>query len=868
MKKHTHYIQTVVAGTLTLSLLPLQVFALAPQKIMETELPQTQKVLSLELEQKKQDILNRVEEKKASAQFRSNQIVVKYKNDSKPFRIINLPNNITVLDAVKKYTLDDDVEYAEPDFMAYADMVPNDQYYKYQWHMDNTEMNNSINAEEAWDISTGISNTGEQTIVAVIDTGIAYENYSRYYQAPDLANTCFVQGYDFINNDNHPNDDNKHGTHVAGTIAQSTNNNIGVAGVAFDACLMPVKALDRNGSGSYTAIANAIYYAVDNGAQVINMSLGGSSDASVLKDAVAYAYNNDVTVIAAAGNSETAAPHYPSSYNEYVISVGATDYNKNLAPYSNYGPDIDVVAPGGDTSIDANGDGYVDGVLQQTFASSYRLSSFGYYFFQGTSMAAPHVAGTAALLIANGNATTPDNIRTALESTTQDLGATGRDDIFGHGLIDAAAALGWNAEPIDNPPTVSITNPTESAVVVGTVIITADASDDNGVNQVDFYIGEVWIGTDTLSPYAIDWDSTSVSDGEKTITATAMDTASQSGSDSIIVTVDNVNDKPTANAGDDQTVSDSNGDGSETITLDGSGSYDADGTIVSYEWKEGITVIATNSTATLSATVGVHTYTLTVTDNDGATSSDNVAITVLENQAPSANAGDDQTATLGTEIIFDGSGSTDPDGTIVNYKWDFGDESVEKTGKTVTHTYTTADTYTVTLTVTDNGGLTDEDTAKIIVMEEPSELEVFYDSFEVSEWNGLWTEDSQNDWFRSSQRATDGAHSAEVDGRAQNASLTSTDIYLQGKTNASITFDWLIERTLDRNEYLAVDISTNSGATWQEYARLKGNVDKENVWHQETIEINGVDNIMLRFRGKMSRSNEDANVDNVRVVAR
>ena len=288
----------------------------------------------------------------------------------------------------------------------------------------------------------------------MIDTGVAYETASRsgrnYYQAPDLANTCFVQGYDFINADAHPNDDQGHGTHVAGTIAQSTNNNMGVAGVAYGSCIMPIKALDANGSGSYSAIADSIYYAVNNGAMVINMSLGGTADSSALRDAVAYAYSQGVTVVAAAGNDNSSASHYPSSYNDYVISVGATDYTKNRAPYSNYGSDVDIVAPGGDTSEDANGDGYVDGILQNTFANIF--NNFSYYFYQGTSMASPHVAGVAALLISSGKATTSSAVRQALESTAQDLGVTGRDDQFGYGLVDAFASLSTTNTSTTTPP--------------------------------------------------------------------------------------------------------------------------------------------------------------------------------------------------------------------------------------------------------------------------------------------------------------------------------------------------------------------------------------------------------------------------------
>jgi hypothetical protein len=223
---------------------------------------------------------------------------------------------------------------------------------------------------------------------------------------------------------------------------------------------MPVKVLDRRGSGTYANVALGIRYAADNGAKVINLSLGGTADSTTLKDAVAYAYNKGVTVIAACGNDNKATCLYPAAYDAYVIAVGATQYDETKAPYTNYGPSLDLVAPGGNNNLDQNNDGYADGVLQQTFQNSIFVCNFAYYFFQGTSMAAPHVSGVAALLIARGNATTPDQIRTALQETAEDKGTTGRDDTYGYGLVDAYKALGWTAGPDTTPPVISNGKPT------------------------------------------------------------------------------------------------------------------------------------------------------------------------------------------------------------------------------------------------------------------------------------------------------------------------------------------------------------------------------------------------------------------------
>ncbi len=231
---------------------------------------------------------------------------------------------------------------------------------------------------------------------------------------------------------------------------------------------MPVKVLDKSGSGYYSWIAEGIHYATDNGSRVISLSLGGGADSEILRNAVKYAYENGVTVIAAAGNDASSTISYPAAYDDYVIAVGATRYDESLAYYSNYGPSLDLVAPGGDLNIDQNGDGYKDGVLQNTFnPNTKRTNDFNYWFFQGTSMATPHVSGVAALLIAHGNANTPDEIRSALQETARDDGDPGRDDTYGWGIVDAYAALQWTATP-NNPPIADADGPCTG--IEGTVL--------------------------------------------------------------------------------------------------------------------------------------------------------------------------------------------------------------------------------------------------------------------------------------------------------------------------------------------------------------------------------------------------------------
>lgn len=374
------------------------------------------------------------------ANYKTDEIIVKFKGKD-DFQKVTLSSDDSVKKALKRYRGRGDVKYAEPNYIAQASMVPNDPYYIYQWHLDNPNYG-GINTISAWDV-----NQGSGVTVAVIDTGVAYENYSptrkvRYYKAPDLAQTSFVPGYDFVNKDTHPNDDNSHGTHVTGTIAQSTNNSVGVAGVAFKASIMPIKVLDKNGYGTYANVANGIRWAADQGAKVINLSLGGPYSATYLQDAVAYAYNKGVTVVAAAGNDGASVISYPAAYDAYVIAVGATRYDETLAYYSNYGASLDLVAPGGDLYVDQNGDGYADGVLQNTFnPTTKKTNQFGYWFFQGTSMASPHVAGSAALVISKGTVSTPGQVRQVLESTADDLGVPGKDYQYGWGLINSAAAV-------------------------------------------------------------------------------------------------------------------------------------------------------------------------------------------------------------------------------------------------------------------------------------------------------------------------------------------------------------------------------------------------------------------------------------------
>jgi serine protease len=332
-----------------------------------------------------------------------------------------------------------EVAYAERNGVARAFLSPNDQFYRYQWHM------RMVGAERTWDIQQGDASV----VVAVLDTGIAFEDFGAYRRAPDWGFTSFVTGFNTFTRNEHANDDNFHGTHVASTVAEATNNSEGVAGLCFQCGLMAVKVLNGQGSGSFFAVAEGVDYAVSftqNGrrpVKVINLSLGGDVDSQTLRAAIDRAVAAGIVVVAAAGNEGRGTISFPASMPN-VIAVGAVDGRKQKTPYSNFGSALDVMAPGGDVDRDDDGDGFPDGVLQQTFSPSAAsrgiYTTFNYFFVDGTSQATPHVAALAALLIRQG-ITDPAAVKKAIESTAEDLGPPGRDDEYGYGLIRPAEAL-------------------------------------------------------------------------------------------------------------------------------------------------------------------------------------------------------------------------------------------------------------------------------------------------------------------------------------------------------------------------------------------------------------------------------------------
>ncbi|WP_420589130.1 S8 family serine peptidase [Bacterioplanoides sp.] len=393
---------------------------------------------------------------------------------------------INTLEMATQYGLGSDVEYAQPNFVYRSQRNANDTFFGDQWPLT------QINAPLAWDITTGAKVGGGDVVIAILDTGVLVDQ-------PDLQDNKLVAGYDFVRNiqssgdgnglDSNPDDPGRtnnysfHGTHVAGIAAATSNNSLGMAGVSWDAKIMPVRVLDINGTGSSYSMIQGLRYAArlsnDSGtlpaqaADVINLSLGSTFDAQSApaeQELFNQIYSAGISVVAAAGNSASSTPFYPASYPT-VISVSATDIGERLAPYSNFGNNIDVAAPGGIRSVFLGSDNPV-----LSLGASYTNGLFDGYNLngkQGTSMASPHVAGVIALMKAVYPQLTAQQVNNLLGNglLTKDLAPEGKDSAFGYGLIDALKAVNEaqklaNGGVLPPQPTQLIAEP--SSLLIGT----------------------------------------------------------------------------------------------------------------------------------------------------------------------------------------------------------------------------------------------------------------------------------------------------------------------------------------------------------------------------------------------------------------
>jgi subtilisin family serine protease len=345
---------------------------------------------------------------------------------------VRLLSGADVRKAAEELDLDPDVLYAEPNYICRADSTPNDLFFKYQYALANTgqaigdvpgspqgKAEADIKATQAWEETTG----DDSVTIAILDSGVDLTH-------PDLAGKLAGTGRDFVNNDDDATDDYYHGTAVAGIAAAATDNNEGIAGVAWNAKILPVKVLDATGAGTADQVANGILWAVSQGAQVINLSLGFDEPSQTLLSAIRYAHEQGCIIVASVGNTGGAV-QYPAAYNEYVLAVAATDYNDEVLPTSNQGEQVDVAAPGAD-------------ILTTVPTWFLGPSALPYALVSGTSMAAPHVSGLAALLKSRKSWLTPDEIMAIIELSADDVNLAtlaGKDISLGYGRINMEKAL-------------------------------------------------------------------------------------------------------------------------------------------------------------------------------------------------------------------------------------------------------------------------------------------------------------------------------------------------------------------------------------------------------------------------------------------
>ncbi|MBQ4869301.1 peptidase S8 [Priestia megaterium] len=317
-------------------------------------------------------------------------------NKELDFQVLHSKRDINTL--IKIYNKLEEVEYAEPNHMLKAFYTPNDPFFAYQYGPQ------KVQAPDAWDVTTSNGNIK----IAIIDTGVQLNH-------PELAIKLWP-GYNFVEGNLNPNDGNGHGTHVAGIAGALTENSLGIAGIAPSASIIPVRALDNSGNGTLSNIANAITYSTNAGAKVINLSLGSSQGSITLENAINYAWNQGVVIVAAVGNEASNTLTYPAAYQN-VIAVASTDINDQKSDFSNYGTWVEVSAPGS--------------TILSTYTGSY------YAYLSGTSMACPHVAGLAALLAAQGKNNV--QIKNTILSTCDPVPGTGL--YWTYGRINANRAV-------------------------------------------------------------------------------------------------------------------------------------------------------------------------------------------------------------------------------------------------------------------------------------------------------------------------------------------------------------------------------------------------------------------------------------------
>jgi subtilisin family serine protease len=556
----------------------------------------------------------------------------------------------------------------------------NDPLYLQQWSIP------MMGVDRGWLTTMG----SRSVVLAVIDTGVDRTH-------PDLAGASILPGYDAIDGSSDTSDTCGHGTATTGVIAAVQNNGIGIAGIA-NVSILPVKVMQLQPSGScnglFSTVAAGTRWAVDHGARILDFNLGcqGCFDQS-MSDAIQYAMDHGVLMLAGAGNDGTCTDcvYWPAS-DPRVIGVGCVDAARARCSFSSQGPEVELAAPG-------------NNIVTTLRGGSYSI-------FSGTSASGALASGVAALALSADPSLTADQLRARLDATAVDLGAAGRDPLYGYGLVDAnATTLG--AVPIDRPP-----SPLFVTGQVGLVVIANASTSFDAENDITTY---AWAWGDGASGTGMVASHTYAAAGTYTITLTVTDAAGQATAIRHDVTV-----APLPPPGIDQpplalfNVT----NGNLTANADARASYDPDGTITSYAWSWGDGATSAGVTASHTfATPGAYSIRLTVLDDAGlnATLVRILNLTLPAPVGPVANF----TAVNGQlTVTADATGTTEVGGSIVSYSWAWGDGTHSVDGPIATHAYQIAGVFPITLIVTDDHGLTSMLTKSFIVVDERPKLHV------------------------------------------------------------------------------------------------------------------------------------------------
>ena len=400
--------------------------------------------------------------------------------------VVDLPANASEKAVVERLLKNPHVKYAELDRLVSPNFVANDPYLGSEWHI------NKVNAPAAWDVTQGSG-----IIIAILDSGVDGTH-------PDLA-AQMVPGFNFMDNNTNTADVNGHGTAVAGVAAASTNNGMGVAGVAGQARIMPVRIADANAYAYYSTIAQGITYAADHGARIANCSYGGVAGSAAIQSAAQYMKSKGGLVFVSAGNNGVDENITPTTT---MIAVSATDETDNRTSWSSYGNFVSLAAPG----------------------ITYTTSRGGNYDqWMGTSFSSPLAAGVAALMMAAKPSLDSPQVEKLMFSTAVDIGAAGRDIYYGYGRVDASAAVKAAAASVSTvdtqAPAVAISAPLGSSSVSGVVPVNVGATDNVGVARVELKVNGNTVAVDSAAPFAFSWDSAGVANGMASLVAYAYDAA-------------------------------------------------------------------------------------------------------------------------------------------------------------------------------------------------------------------------------------------------------------------------------------------------------------------------------------------------------